>query len=321
MNTIARFEPELIAGAHIDYQVNFITIGNFPSELSSILLTNAFPLSPSPNSKVVEGLKVFTYQERYLCYSWFFQAGRQDERGRQTSSARVLIFPLENWIGSIPVLADVRQWLNEHDLENITLQEFYKALLSLADSTLSPALIEKAQQTVWFPRLLAESIQKLQVIIVASNPAEALQWLEILWYYLPNFCRFQTTWCTYVWSLRTEHEDIIPVEGQVEPPPSFFKRLLRARKQDETELRFDVEQGIASQNNNLQKLKRLQWLSQELILQQPWTNWTVEEKNRFIAEVLKFLSRNPQTSPFDLIAGYPASPKAEEFLNLFDKKN
>lgn len=185
MNAIIKFKPELVAAAHVDYQVKVKPVGDLPSELSQVLLTGAFPQSPSPTSEGTQGLKVFTYQQRYLCYCWFFQAGRRDEHGRQTSSARVLALPLDLWHGPIPALGDVREWLQQYDVEEMTDEQFREALLPLADSSLSPALMQ------WFPRLLAESLQQTGVTLVAPTCAEALPWLEILWHYAPNFLRFQ----------------------------------------------------------------------------------------------------------------------------------
>ena len=323
MNALTKFDSELIAGAHIDYQVKVTPVGNFPPELSPVLLTGAFPLSPSPTPKGIEGLKIFTYQQRYLCYCWFFQAGRRDELGRQTSSARVLIFSLALWSASIPVLADVREWLTQHDLENMTSEQFQEALLSLADSSLSPALSQKAQQTQWFPRLLAESIQQGQVELVALTQVEALQLLEILWHYAPDFFRFQAAWCTYIWSLRTDHEEIIAALGQIEPPPSipFWQRLFKESKQESSQLlRFDITQGTSSQGTQTIQLERLELLCREWIQQQQWQNWQDEEKIKFLTETLKRLSRNPHTNPCDLVTGYPTSPKIQDFLRLFPKK-
>lgn len=322
MSTVTRFEPELVAGAHIDYQVKVKPVGNFPSELSQVLLTGAFPLSPSPTSRGVEGLKVFTYQQRYICYCWFFQAGRQDERGRQTSSARVLIFPLDLWHGTIPVLADIREWLKTNDLENLTSEQFSEALLSLADSNLSPTLVKKAQQVQWFPRLLAQAIQQRQVILIAPTLVEAWQWLEILWYYAPNFFRFQVAWCTYIWSLRVDHEEIIIAEGQVVPPPSpsFFERILKGNKQETAELRFDVVQGISNQLPQTRDLARLEWLCREWVCSLSWEGWQEQEKIKFLTETLECLSLNPQTKSADLVTGYPSSPKTQEFLSLLNKK-
>ncbi len=318
-----RFQAELLSAAHIDYQVKVQYIGNFPSELSSILLTGAFPLSPSPNSTDVEGLKIFTFRQRYLCFCWFFQAGRQDERGRHTSSSRVLVFPLDIWQGLIPTLADVREWLKHHDVENMTDNQFYEAVCSLENTSLSSDLVKKAQQVTWFPYLLAKLIQQKHATIIASTHAEALSWLEILWYYTPDFLRLKIEWCTYIWSLRTDHEEVVAAAGQVElpPRPSLLKRLFKNSTREESEFRFDVVQGISSHQMKDLDLKPLEWLCQELVRQESWQGLEVDKKHIFIAESLERLSCNPRIKLSSLISGYPASPKLIEFSNLLSRKN
>ncbi len=318
-----QFQPKLLAGAHVDYQVKVQPIGNFPSELSSVLLTGAFPLSPSPGSSEVEGLKILNYQQRYLCFCWFFQAGRRDERGRQTSSSRVLIFPLELSNRAIPTLADVQEWLRSNNLEEMTDKQFYEATSKLEASSLSPVLVEKSQDVPWFPYLLAKLIQQKRAILVGAAQSQTLSWLEILWYYTPDFLRLHIEWCTYVWSLRTDHEAVVVALGQVEPPPppSFFQNLFKKPTQEEVEFRFDVTQGISSHRREELELKPLEWLCRELIHQRPWKGWQIEKQREFLISSLERLSHEPRTKLVTLTAGYPASPKLKEFTNLLNKKN
>lgn len=314
--TISGFDPRAIAAAHIDYQVQVKSLGDFPAELSPILLTGAFPLSPSPASKNVEGLKVFTYQKRYLCYCWFFQGGRQDERGRQTSSARVLIFPIDLPIARRTALANARTWLKQHDVETMTPDRFYRSLSPLIEADLSEELQEKARNTRWFPRLLAETIESKRVTLVAERQEEALEWLEILWYYAPDFLRLQVAWCTYVWSSRVEHEEISIASGRVEvqPPPSLWKRLFTEREREPAELQFDVVRGISSRGTGTGEFDRLEWLCREWISRQPWQGWTEEQKIHFLGKALSRLSSDRRTKLDDLVSGYPAGPKIQEFL-------
>lgn len=315
------FRSERLAAAHIDYQVKVEPIGYFPSELSSILLTGAFPLSPSPISSQVEGLKVFTYQERYLCFCWFFEGGREDERGRKTNSSRVLLFPVENAPSHIPVLADVREWLKTHDVETMTDAQFYQEITSLENSSLSSVLVKKAQTSPWFPHLLAKLLQQKQVIIQAPTEDEAFSWLEILWFYTPDFLRFKIDWCTYAWSLRTDHEAVIMALGKVEPPPSpsLLQRLFKRSPATETEFRFDVAQGVSSHPPEASQLKPkpLEWLCQQWLEQKPWPGWQGKKQRQFILDALETLSNHPQVKINRLISGYPKTPKLQEFIDLF----
>ncbi|WP_069790875.1 hypothetical protein A5482_015720 (plasmid) [Cyanobacterium sp. IPPAS B-1200] len=314
------FQPELLAAAQVDYQVKVQSVGNFPSELLSVLMTEAFPLSPSPTPSSVEGIKVFTYHQRYLCFCWFFFTGRTDELGRETNSSRVLIFPLEVWQGVIPTLADVKEWLKHHDIENMSSSQFFEKVKSLENSTLSPEKLKKAETTIWFPHLLAQFLQQRQVILLGSTPAEVLPWLEILWFYTPSFLRLQIDWCSYTWSLRCPHEQVIITTGQVEQPksPSFWESLFKLAKSssEDTPLRFDTVQGISNYSVRDLKFKSLEWLCWEWINPQPWANWQNKQKRQFLLEAFKDLSQNPRPKLTKIISRYPQSSKLEELTNL-----
>lgn len=313
--TMANLSIDGWAAAHVDYQVKVKPLGDFPGELTSLFLTQPFPLSPSPNVQETEGIKIFTYQHKYVCFCYFFPGGKRDERGRETSSARVLLIPLISGQSVLPRLRSIGEWLKENNLDALTTDQFSEKANALAQTTFNPV----AQTTPWFPYLLAEFIRRRHVTMLGASTQELWTWLDLLWHYTPDFLRYSTDWSTYTWSERMEHEAVITKVGQLQPPakPSFLDKLFKGSQTNDDPFAFDVSQGIANYSLEQPILKPWQWLCAELIDNQPWSDWSEKQQREFLISTLKKLSETPKIKGKELLTGYPPNPKLTEFLACF----
>lgn len=254
-----QFIDNAVALAAVDFQNDVQAWGQLPEALATYLRTEAFPISAPPSLRDAadyNGIKIFAYQERYLCLAYFFNGSKTDAYQRAIPSARVLVLDkdlLQGGFRNLPALTD---FLMDASLDTATFDEHLFVLRSIyteASITDSADRFESffAQQGFDFG-MVATAIGLLvshgRLEICCPERSTGLAFFSALFALSPIELLKATAWCTFVDSVQRKHEDVVVHTCQLAPPePESWLERLKSRlgRGDEDEaIRIDIENGV-----------------------------------------------------------------------------
>lgn len=243
----------------IDFQGDAISLGDVPTSLKTYLRTEAFPVSAPPSLRSATdygGVKLFAYQEKWLCVALFRDIGKKDQFQRAVASACVLIFPSDLFDKGFRNLKALREFLSDVMVSGCDVSHL-EALHSLYEEAI---LAESREGFVQLLRSLTIDLKLLSAamgLIVAhkklkicsSRQSVGLAYFDTLYSLVPFRCCQGVAWSSYASSLSDgaiAHEEVILHDCRLAtapPPERGWLQGMKSRllKQETTPVEVGIE--------------------------------------------------------------------------------